>query len=85
MIFLRFVHDWMAALSDLSFSNMLEFLDCCNFRCLWCISCIHAIYLDILLLYLIKFLSYAKKNQINKTGSNYNPCDTVSPIFLKSC
>ena len=32
LLLLRSLYDWMAALSSHSFSNMVEFLDLCNFR-----------------------------------------------------
>ena len=52
MIFLRSLYDWMDALSGQSFSNLLEFLDCCNFC--WCLSSTQPVYLDVFFLYFQK-------------------------------
>jgi len=54
MNFLHSLYVWMAALSGHPFYNMLEFLDCCNFRWLRCISCILGCPLSILILSKIK-------------------------------
>ena len=47
----------MAVLNGHSFSNMLEFHDCCNFVDLWCPLSTHPVYWVVLfLVFLVSFL-----------------------------